>query len=411
MQKALLGKAPKLEVSSELHKAFENLKKEKAELETLVWKQQEEKEELQSRLDFVETIVGPTESQRKEFQQQLVGARAAAIHASHSGSCIPTRFLGRLDVDRLAAYGISEHDCALLQRGCVPGDEGVPQDVSLLGDPNFCPYDPFTLEPRWEARGGFLQLTLGDVRDRWGTEVAMEVLRCAIELDRHDASRRLGLEVPWNSDEGRELQPAEVIMLLAQEMGRGSVVEPRGRAERRPERWNTHPTEEGAATPEWSMLESVLNDLGLDMGNLSRDSRSGPSTSSTPLFEDSGDLSEVPFDSCGNDIAPKVSNQRPLLGSSNRTSDGEAQSTQDPTSNASALSLVQASSAGSYACAEASGMEWNTDYLEDEGESHEALLEFLEEEVATSLRRLLAGQGPASVPHRTAVSVSGEAAR
>lgn len=304
MHKAVLGKVPKLQVSSELHKAIETLKKEKAELEALVSKQREEKEQLRSRLDFVESIVGPTESQRKDFHQQLLASRAAAIHASHITSTVPTRFLGRLNLEKLASYGISEHDCALLQRGCVPGDEGVPQDVSLLGDPNFRPYDPLTLEPAWEARGGFLQLTLADVRERWGEAVAQDVVRCAIELDRHDASRRLGLELPWHFVEDRELQPAEIIMLLAQANSRGASPESR-------ELWGERGTE-------WSMLESVLWPSGegdvagsLEAGeratedNLSEDWGQGTGGSTGADFEDEADNQEL-FEFLDDDVATSL---------------------------------------------------------------------------------------------------------
>jgi len=100
----------------------------------------------------------------------------------------------------------------------VTGPEGVPRDVSLLGDPAFKPYDEKTLQPIWEARGGLLRLSLGDVKSRWGAEVAQEVVKCTIELDRHDASRRLGVELPWHETEERELEPAEVVEALEREI-------------------------------------------------------------------------------------------------------------------------------------------------------------------------------------------------
>jgi hypothetical protein len=189
-----------------------------ANLEEVIRQLENEKEQLKSRLEFVEELVGPTEAQRKGYQQQLIAARGAALRAKRCGVAIPTRFVGRLDECWFRLKGMSERDCALLQRGCVTGQDGVPKDISLLGDLSFRPYDETTLEPRWEVRGGSLNLSLGDVRDRWGEEVALEVVRCAIELDRYDASRRLGIELPWFSLENRELQPSEIIRLMEREI-------------------------------------------------------------------------------------------------------------------------------------------------------------------------------------------------
>lgn len=176
-------------------------------------------ERLQERLSFVEELIGPTETQRKTYQIQLTSARDAALRVAHSCSgSIPTRCVGRLDETWLRSRGLTDQECSMLQRGCVSGDNGVPTDISMLGDPSFCPYDKQTLQPKWEAKGGFLQLSLADVRDKWGEEVALELVRCAIELDRHDASRRLGVELPWNEKEDREFDAAEVIGLLGQQL-------------------------------------------------------------------------------------------------------------------------------------------------------------------------------------------------
>ncbi|CAJ1451787.1 unnamed protein product [Effrenium voratum] len=163
------------------------LKREK-ELQLTNQKLMADIERLQERLAFVEELVGPTECQRKTFQTQLTFAREAALRVAHSCSgSVPTRCVGRLDESWLRLRGLSDQECSMLQRGCVSGDNGVPCDISMLGDPLFCPYDRNTLQPRWEAKGGFLQLSLGDVRDKWGEEVALEVVRCAIELDRQMA--------------------------------------------------------------------------------------------------------------------------------------------------------------------------------------------------------------------------------
>jgi hypothetical protein len=245
------------------------------DLEEVIAQLEKEKAELQSRLEFVEELVGPTEAQRKNFQQQLIAARGAALRAKRCGVPIPTRFVGRLDERWLRSRGMSERDCALLQRGCVTGQDGVPKDISLLGDPHFRPYHEQSLQPRWEARGGSLHLSLGDVRDRWGEEVALEVLRCAMELDRHDASRRLGIELPWFALENRELQPSEVIRLMEREFGRADaayeVHSEGGRSDTglhsidSPEPdvdGSTHrssPGQEGISTPALSVMESVIS--------------------------------------------------------------------------------------------------------------------------------------------------------
>jgi len=116
------------------------------------------------------------------------------------------------------ACGLSERDAGLLQGGCLPDSEGILQDVSLLGDPNFQPYDQATGALRWHARGGVLQLSLGEVRNRFGDDVARDVVRCARELDQYDGSRRVGIELPWHPLEDRELDPAEVISFMDREL-------------------------------------------------------------------------------------------------------------------------------------------------------------------------------------------------
>merc|ERR1719478_1965865 len=63
-----------------------------------------------------------------------------------------------------------------------------------------------------------LQLSLGEVRNRFGADIAEEVVRCAKEFDKYDASRRVGVELPWHPLEDRELQPAEVIDLMDHEL-------------------------------------------------------------------------------------------------------------------------------------------------------------------------------------------------
>jgi len=255
-------------------------------------------ERLQERLSFVEVhlfqllhlhlpgrigialleLIGPTESQRKTYQVQLTSARDAALRVAHScAGSIPTRCVGRLDEGWLRSKGLSDQECSMLQRGCVAGDSGVPCDISMLGDPSFSPYDKHTFQPRWEAKGGFLQLSLGDVRDKWGEEVALEVVRCAIELDRHDASRRLGVELPWNEKEDREMDAAEVIGLLGQQLvaakccGVGAVCDRLTDDEEESE-WGGLPRSEavspadgeGGRSRAWSMLEAMMNDLGLN---------------------------------------------------------------------------------------------------------------------------------------------------
>jgi hypothetical protein len=265
-----------------------------ADLEEVIEKLEREKAELQSRLDFVEELVGPTEAQRKGFQQQLVAARGAALRAKRCGAPIPTRFVGRLDERWLRSKGMSERDCALLQRGCVTGQDGVPKDISLLGDPNFRPYDESTQEPLWEVRGGSLHLSLKDVRDRWGEEVALEVVRSAIELDRYDASRRLGIELPWFSLENRELQASEVIRLMEREIsargdasdevhsdgGRSDLLhtidspDPDVISQDSASELSLDPGREGMSTPTLSVMESVISTGGTIISNGS----AGPNT-------------------------------------------------------------------------------------------------------------------------------------
>jgi len=265
-----------------------------ADLEEVIEKLEREKAELQSRLDFVEELVGPTEAQRKGFQQQLVAARGAALRAKRCGVPIPTRFVGRLDERWLRSKGMSERDCALLQRGCVTGQDGVPKDISLLGDPNFRPYDESTQEPLWEVRGGSLHLSLKDVRDRWGEEVALEVVRSAIELDRYDASRRLGIELPWFSLENRELQASEIIRLMEREIsargdasdevhsdgGRSDLLhtidspDPDVISQDSASELSLDPGREGMSTPTLSVMESVISTGGTIISNGS----AGPNT-------------------------------------------------------------------------------------------------------------------------------------
>lgn len=145
----------------------------------------------------------------------------------------------------------------------------------------FKPYDEKTLTPLWDARGGYLQLSLGDIRERWGEEVAMEVLRCAMELDRHDASRRLGVELPWNEKENREMEPGEVIALLGEELQSirsattgASIGSDQDEEESSNDSdWDGLPRsgeesplnlDEGGTSRAWSMLEAMMNDLGLN---------------------------------------------------------------------------------------------------------------------------------------------------
>lgn len=179
---------------------------------------EQDKAKLKERLEFVEELVGPTEAQRKTLQEQIIAARNAALRAKHRGAALPTKVAGRLDERLIWSHELSERDAGLLQGGCLPNKEGILQDVSLLGDPSFRPYDEHTGELRWNARGGMLQLSLGEVRNRFGEDVAHDVVRCAKELDRWDPSRRVGVELPWHPLEDRELQPAEVIDLLDREL-------------------------------------------------------------------------------------------------------------------------------------------------------------------------------------------------
>lgn len=179
---------------------------------------EKDKAELRRRLEFVEELVGPTEAQRKTLQEQIIAARGAALRAKYRGAGLPTKVAGRLDDRLLLACGLTERDAGLLQGGCLPDKEGILQDVSLLGDPSFQPYDEQTGETRWHARGGMLQLSLGEVRSRFGDDIANDVVRCARELDSWDPSRRVGVELPWHPMEDRELQPAEVIDLMDREL-------------------------------------------------------------------------------------------------------------------------------------------------------------------------------------------------
>lgn len=183
-----------------------------------------EKAELQRRLDLVEELVGPTETQRKFLQEKVVAARSAALRAKYRGAGLPTKVAGRLDDNLLWSCGLSERDAGLLQGGCLPNKEGILQDVSLLGDPAFRPYDEQSGELRWHARGGMLQLSLGEVRNRFGDDVAHDVVRCAKELDKWDSSRRVGVELPWHPLEDRELEPSEVIELMDRELSLQSSI-------------------------------------------------------------------------------------------------------------------------------------------------------------------------------------------
>jgi len=179
---------------------------------------EKEKADLQQRLDFVEELIGPTEAQRKTMQEQLLAARSAAVRAKYRGAGVPIKVAGRLDERLLWESGLSERDAGLLQGGCLPDKDGILQDVSMLGDPAFRPYDESTGKPRWKAKGGMLHLSLEEVKTRFGDVVARDVLRCAQELDTYDASRRVGIELPWHPVEDRELQPSEVIELLDREL-------------------------------------------------------------------------------------------------------------------------------------------------------------------------------------------------
>jgi len=256
--------------------AIHELEREKERLQDEVVRLVKEKAVVQERLDFVEELFGPTEAQRKVFQDQFTTARNAALQAHRNGAPVPVRFVGRLDEIWLRFRGLNERDCALLQRGCLTSDDGVSTDVSMLGDPGFKPYDEETHEPIWEACGGMLKLSLDDVRQRWGEEVAMEVVRCASELDKYDASRRLGSELPWHEAEAREMEPAEVIALLEQELcatrccrtGSNDIMNSTGTDEASSEVPSLDPAEEGSSdSPTWSMFEGsehVFDDTGND---------------------------------------------------------------------------------------------------------------------------------------------------
>lgn len=187
-------------------------------IEERVRELEREKAELQERLEFVEELVGPTEAQRKLYQEQVLAAREAALKAKCHGASLPTKIAGRLDERLLWSRGLTELDAGLLQGGCLPDSDGILQDVSLLGDPKFHPYDDRTGEPRWDACAGALQLSLEEVKKRFGEEIALDVVRCAKELDKYDASRRVGLELPWHPMEDRELEPAEIINLMDREL-------------------------------------------------------------------------------------------------------------------------------------------------------------------------------------------------
>mmetsp|Transcript_30675 Transcript_30675/g.60202 ORF Transcript_30675/g.60202 Transcript_30675/m.60202 type:complete len:338 (-) Transcript_30675:44-1057(-) len=206
-----------MEESSESQKSRSG--RDDKEESALVTQLRKEKADLQQRLEFVEELVGPTEAQRKTLQEKVLAAREAALKAKYHGASVPTKVAGRLDERLLWQSGLCERDAGLLQGGCLPDNDGILQDVSVLGDPNFRPYDQQTGELRWHARGGMLQLSLGDVRSRFGESVAHDVVRCAKELDEYDASRRVGVELPWHPLEDRELEPSEVIDLLDRELG------------------------------------------------------------------------------------------------------------------------------------------------------------------------------------------------
>jgi len=91
-----------------------------------------EVERLQRRLSFVEELVGPTETQRKNYQLQLTSARDAALRVAHScAGSVPTRCVGRLDESWLRLKGLTDQECSMLQRGCVSGHDGVPCDISI----------------------------------------------------------------------------------------------------------------------------------------------------------------------------------------------------------------------------------------------------------------------------------------
>eukprot|EP00930_Biecheleria_cincta_P089429 TRINITY_DN78734_c0_g1_i1.p1 TRINITY_DN78734_c0_g1~~TRINITY_DN78734_c0_g1_i1.p1 ORF type:complete len:459 (+),score=88.92 TRINITY_DN78734_c0_g1_i1:120-1496(+) len=267
--------------------AAERLRQEKAELQATNDRLSRELYDLQSRLDFVEDIVGPTETQRRMFHVQLTAARDAALRVAHDcPNSIQTRCVGRLDERWLRLRGLTDAEISMLQRGCVSGEDGVPCDISVLGDPAFCPYDRETLEPNWEAKGGFLQMSLGDIREKWGEEVALQIMRCAIELDKYDASRRLGVELPWHEDENREMEPAELIGLLGQQLSKSSpgaecfadTGEDDDDDDDEDLEWGGLPRSDTASPEEhtdgngtsraWTMLEAMMSDLGLNQATL-----------------------------------------------------------------------------------------------------------------------------------------------
>eukprot|EP00913_Durusdinium_trenchii_P001506 g1394.t1 len=73
----------------------------------------------------------------------------------------------RLEVSKWGVLKADEHEdfepCTsndISAGGCLPDSEGILQDVSLLGDPSFHPYHSQTGEPKWQARGGLLRLSL-----------------------------------------------------------------------------------------------------------------------------------------------------------------------------------------------------------------------------------------------------------
>lgn len=260
--------------------AAEQLQHEKAELKLANEHLSRELEALQSRLEFAEALVGPTETQRRLFQDQLTAARDAILQVAHGcPKSLSTRCLGRLDGSLIRSKGLTDAEGAMLQNGRVSGEGGVPCEVSLLGDPAFSPYDRETLQPNWQAKGGFLQMSLGDVREKWGEDVALEVVRCAVELDKYDASRRLGVELPWNEKENREMEISEVICLLGQQLAdrRSSQGSPHfaHETEDGESDWasSTHsdlpgPEEWNGGSQAWSMLEAMINDLGVDQTTL-----------------------------------------------------------------------------------------------------------------------------------------------
>mmetsp|Transcript_81931 Transcript_81931/g.232247 ORF Transcript_81931/g.232247 Transcript_81931/m.232247 type:complete len:419 (+) Transcript_81931:108-1364(+) len=264
---------------ADLRAIVQALQQEKADLLDSNGRLERERTALQDRLDFVEELLGPTEAQRKVFQEQLTTARDAALRARRHGVAVPTRFVGRLDEDWLRRRGVGERDCALLQRGCVAGQNGVPRDVSLLGDPGFKPYDEVTRAPCWTARGGLLRLSLADVRSRWGEEVALEVMRCAMELDRHDASRRLGVQLPWHASEARELQPAEVIALMEREITAQDSAEKCFSDDSLLDSTGSVNGVGSIASPAWSVVDSILSTEELDfIGTVAIDASPTPTS-------------------------------------------------------------------------------------------------------------------------------------